>query len=67
MASKRFAKAGDYCVACGSCLKVCPKEAISIWKGVIARIDKDICVGCGRCAKECPAGAIELFNREVKS
>ncbi len=64
MASKKFAEVGEYCVACGSCVKVCPRSAISVWKGVIARTDKELCVGCGICAKECPAGAITLQNRE---
>ena len=65
MASKRYAQVGPYCVACGSCCKVCPKDAISIWKGVVAQVSKDLCVGCGKCEKECPAGAIELKQREV--
>ena len=64
MASKRFACVGTYCVACGSCVKVCPRGAISIWKGVAARVDTALCIGCGKCAQECPAGAIELRNRE---
>ncbi len=65
MASKRFAQIGEYCVSCGSCIKVCPMSAISIWKGVAAQIDKEICIGCGKYVKECPAGTIELQNREV--
>ena len=65
MASKRFAQVGEYCVSCGSCIKVCPMSAISIWKGVVAQIDKEVCIGCGKCVKECPAGTIELQNREV--
>ena len=64
MASKRFAQVGEYCVACGSCLKVCPKEAISIWRGVTAQVDPALCVGCGKCAKECPAGTIDMKMRE---
>ncbi len=64
MASKRYAKVEAYCVACGTCLRVCPKEAISIWKGVEAHIDKEKCVGCGKCEKECPAGAIGFVERE---
>ncbi len=67
MASKRFAQVGDYCVACGSCVKVCPMGAISVWKGVKAVVDTARCVGCGKCAGECPAGAIELLNREDKA
>lgn len=51
------------CVACGCCVKVCPKNAIKIWKGIMAKVDDELCVGCGRCAKECPASVIEM--REV--
>ena len=65
MASKRYAQVGDFCVSCGSCVKVCPLEAISIWKGVVAVVDPARCVGCGKCVQACPAGTIELRNREV--
>lgn len=67
MVSKRFANVGEYCVACGSCIKVCPMSAISIWKGVMAQVDKEKCVGCGKCVKECPAGTIALYDREEKA
>ena len=46
MALKRYAQVGKYCVSCGSCVKVCPKEALSIWKGVMAKVDRKLCVGC---------------------
>lgn len=48
------------CVACGCCMKVCPKNAIAIPKGIHAEIDKERCVGCGKCAKECPASIITV-------
>lgn len=48
------------CVACGCCVKVCPKAAIRIVKGVVARVDPGRCVGCGKCARECPASVIAL-------
>lgn len=48
------------CVACGCCIKVCPKNAVSVPKGVFAVIDRDLCVGCGKCAKECPASVITM-------
>lgn len=48
------------CVACGCCVKVCPKNAIAIPKGVFAEINSEVCVGCGKCAKECPASVITL-------
>ena len=46
------------CVACGVCMKACPKGAISIFRGCYAMIGEEICVGCGLCAKACPANAI---------
>ncbi len=48
------------CVACGCCIKVCPRSAITVPKGIYAQINKDLCVGCGMCAKECPASVITL-------
>lgn len=63
MASKRYASVGKDCVACGSCVKVCPKDAISVWKGVCAKVDETTCVGCGKCEKECPAGTITFKMR----
>lgn len=66
MASKRLAKVITDCVSCGSCVKVCPMSAISIWKGIIADINQEKCVGCGKCVEECPAGAISLIERAVK-
>ncbi len=63
MASKRYAQVGEHCVACGSCVKVCPREAIFVWRGVTAAVEALRCVGCGKCARECPAGAITLEER----
>ena len=50
----------DECVACGCCVKVCPKSAIEIWRGIMAKVKMEKCVGCGKCAKECPASAIQI-------
>lgn len=63
MAPKRLAQVGGHCVACGSCVHVCPRAAISIWKGVTAQIHKERCVGCGKCQNACPAGTISLVER----
>ena len=51
------------CVACGCCVKVCPMNAITVYRGLYAQVNEDKCVGCGKCAKECPATVIEI--REV--
>ena len=54
----------DVCVACGTCVDVCPMEAMQIVQGSFASPLEEKCVGCGVCAKECPASAIKV---EVRS
>ena len=48
------------CVACGCCVKVCPRQALTVCNGIFAAVDMEQCVGCGKCVKECPASVIEL-------
>ena len=55
----------DVCVACGACIKVCPRGAISVWRGCYAVAEAKKCVGCGICAKTCPAGCIEMKEAEA--
>ena len=54
------------CVACGVCMKACPREAVSIHRGCYAVVDGKKCVGCGLCAKACPAGCITMERSEEK-
>ena len=64
MASKRYAEVDQaVCVACGTCVAVCPKEVTGIPDGCWAVINSEVCVGCGLCAKACPAGCIALVER----
>ena len=51
------------CVACGACTKVCPREAVAVWKGCYAQVTEERCVGCGLCTKACPAGCITVQER----
>ena len=53
-----------HCVACGSCVTVCPLSAISINQGSFAQVDEDKCVGCGRCSNACPASVIKVEVRQ---
>lgn len=55
----------DECVACGCCVKVCPRRAITIIKGIHAAIDSQACIGCGKCAKECPASVITIKEKSI--
>ena len=53
----------NICVACGVCAGVCPKAAVSVYRGCYARVEAEKCVGCGLCAKACPAGCISVKER----
>ena len=61
--SPKLACVGKECVACGSCVTVCPRDAINVSFGVIEQVDEEKCVGCGKCAKTCPAAVITLIER----
>ncbi len=65
MKSKNIAKISNLCVACGTCIKVCPFGAIEINNGIKAIVDINKCVGCGKCSKVCPASIIDIVKREV--
>jgi len=53
----------NVCAACGVCAKVCPRGALSVYRGCYAVVNKDKCVGCGLCCKACPAGCISIKQR----
>lgn len=52
------------CVACGSCIHVCPRKAIEVPKGIHAEVDHEKCVGCGICARICPASVIDILHQK---
>jgi electron transport complex protein RnfB len=45
------------CLGSGTCVNVCPADAIDIREGVAHVIDR-LCITCGTCVKECPKGII---------
>ena len=57
----------NQCVACGSCMKVCPRDAITVPNGIYAVVDVVKCIGCGLCAKTCPASIIRIITLEPEA
>ena len=51
------------CIGCGSCVAVCPENALTLTKtdGVVTDFEK--CILCGKCAEVCPTKAIEMSGR----
>lgn len=50
-----YPKGDKRCDECGTCVKMCPTEAIS--KHNPRKTDKDKCIACGRCIVVCPQQA----------
>ena len=48
------------CSGCGSCVSLCPTDAITLNKEGVAQRDETACFGCGVCARSCPEEAISL-------
>lgn len=54
----------DQCVACLTCVRVCPWRIPKIDEKGVAAIDPLECRACGICVTECPAKAIKLNESE---
>lgn len=51
------------CVGCGTCVKVCPSQALTMKDGRPV-LDKELCTLCGKCENFCPVGIREIVGRE---
>lgn len=51
------------CLGYGSCVTVCPFDAIHVVNGV-AVVDKEACKACGKCVEVCPKNLISLIPYE---
>ncbi|HXY62726.1 MAG TPA: 4Fe-4S binding protein [Nitrospirota bacterium] len=53
----QYSIAENSCSGCGTCLEVCPVEAIVMRAGhAVITVE---CIGCGACPRVCPEGAIK--------
>lgn len=53
------------CTGYGTCVQVCPFDAIHVIKGV-AVVDKEKCKSCGKCIEACPKHLISLIPYDAK-
>lgn len=53
------------CLGYGTCVKVCPFDAIHLENGV-AVVDKNACKACGKCIEVCPKKLISLVPYDAK-
>jgi len=50
------------CLGLGTCIKVCPFDAIKMGKNGIPVTDPAKCRACGKCVENCPRGIISLLS-----
>ncbi|MCK5674457.1 MAG: RnfABCDGE type electron transport complex subunit B [Spirochaetales bacterium] len=49
------------CLAGGSCIKVCPVDAISRDEKNRIWVNKDLCISCEKCVVVCPTGVMQMI------
>jgi len=58
-------KCNSGCLGYGTCVQVCPFDAIKVVNGV-AVVDKEKCKACGKCIEACPKKLISLIPYKAK-
>lgn len=50
------------CIGQGTCVRVCPFEAITMGENGLPVVDTDKCRGCTKCKNNCPRQVIDMIN-----
>ena len=53
------------CLGLGSCVKVCPADAISYDDSDLVWVDKTKCISCGKCITECPTKVMQYIPEKA--
>ncbi len=55
------------CMGLGTCVSVCPFDAITIGERGLPEVNKNLCTGCGTCVATCPKAIIQLTSQTRRS
>jgi NADPH-dependent glutamate synthase beta subunit-like oxidoreductase len=50
------------CLGLGTCVRVCPFDALTMGDDGLPVVDQEKCTGCGTCERECPKHIIKLSS-----
>ena len=50
----------DLCTRSGTCIGVCPTNALSLGTDLYPKINSDLCIECGLCQKTCPGDEVNF-------
>jgi Na+-translocating ferredoxin:NAD+ oxidoreductase RNF subunit RnfB len=53
------------CLGLGTCMRVCPVDAIYYDAEGLVWVNKEICISCGQCVKICPTGVMQWLPYEA--
>jgi len=54
------------CLGLGTCVRVCPFDALSMGDNGLPVVDEERCTACGLCVEACPRDIIELIPRSAQ-
>jgi Na+-translocating ferredoxin:NAD+ oxidoreductase RNF subunit RnfB len=54
------------CLALGSCIRVCPVDAITKREDGRIYVDRDICISCEKCVAVCPTGVMKMIPYDAQ-
>lgn len=52
------------CIKCSSCVRRCPREALSFNEFQTLELDRSKCDLCGECISACPSGAVRYYGEK---